>query len=134
MIDMIIGGIAAIACMGLIRFLFREKEIFVWRIGIIIAALVYVGFVIRGGAWEFFSMELAGVLMYSTLAWLSFKYNTYWLALAWALHIGWDVLLHDPVTTAYVPVWYPASCIGFDIMIACYVLGRQFFDRSIKVA
>jgi len=57
-------------------------------------------------------MELVGVLFYSILAWLSIKYNTYWLALAWGLHIGWDVLLHDPITTSYVPVGYPSACIG----------------------
>jgi len=56
------------------------------------------------------------------LGWLAIKKNTYWLALAWALHIGWDTLLHDPISTAYVPVWYPSMCIGFDIVISVYIL------------
>ncbi len=130
MLDLIIGGVAAIACLGFIHFLFPKKVLSIWRMGIIIAAIIYVGFVIQKGAWEFLYMELIGVGIFSFLAWLSLKYNNYWLSLAWALHIAWDMLLHDAASTAYVPVWYPVSCIGFDIMIACYVLGRQYFKRQ----
>lgn len=129
MLDLIIGGVAAIICIGFIQFLFPNKVMSVWRTGIVIAAIIYVGFVIQKGAWDFLYMELIGVGIYSILAWLSLKYNNYWLALAWALHIAWDMLLHDAVSTSYVPVWYPVSCIGFDIMIACYVLGYKYLKN-----
>lgn len=129
MLDLIIGGVAAIICIGFIQFLFPNKVMSVWRTGIVIAAIIYVGFVIQKGAWDFLYMELIGVGIYSILAWLSLKYNNYWLALAWALHIGWDMLLHDSVSTSYVPVWYPVSCIGFDIIIACYVLACKYLRK-----
>ena len=120
--NLLIGGVLALVCIGIICLLFPNKEIHVWSIGIVIAALIYVLFAVNKEAWNYLPMELVGVLFYSILAWLSIKYNTYWLALAWGLHIGWDVLLHDPITTSYVPVGYPSACIGFDIIIVCYVL------------
>jgi len=50
------------------------------------------------------------------------EYTLHWLALGWALHICWDVFLHSQNSTPYVPEGYPGLCMGFDIVIAGYIL------------
>ena len=120
-INLIIGFICALFCIWLFRRFFPGKDHTVWRFGLVIAAIIYVIFVLFGEQSEYLVMELGGVMVFSVFAWLSYKYNLYWLSLGWAMHTVWDILLHNAATMTYVPQYYPITCLGFDLAVAAYI-------------
>lgn len=86
-----------------------------------IAAAIYVGFAVAGGAQaQWFLVEAAGFALFSVLAIISVKDFLWVLALGWFVHILWDIMLHSH-TTGFVPEWYPPLCIGFDFVASAHV-------------
>lgn len=122
-IAIVIGAVAA----ALIIFFCRknyspDKEISFYSSGLIIAALIYVVFLINGSTFEWRLIELGGVLLFGIIAKVSREKK--WaslLALGWLLHIGWDTLLHNSPSTSFVPNHYEELCIGFDLVMAGYI-------------
>ena len=102
--------------------IYPERHLSLWANGLVIAALIYVVFALLGKNYDWLSIEVAGVLLYAIPAILSLKYSKYWLAVGWALHVLWDVLLHANGNPDYVPMWYPGVCLGFDLAIAGFVV------------
>jgi hypothetical protein len=132
-ITIIIGIIAAIISVWIIRQVSPKREHDFWRFGLIVAALIYVGFSVFGQAWEYLPMELGGVLIYSAFAFLSKKHTQYWLALGWLLHVSWDIFLPIHQHAEFVPSWYPGVCLGFDIVIAVYIF-KTYRSKRIEMA
>lgn len=95
----------------------REKQ--VYAVGLIVAALIYVGFGLFSGSLGWIALELIGVAVFSFFALLSIRFSGWFLSAGWALHILWDVVLHDG-STNFVPDWYRMLCLGFDLLIAFY--------------
>lgn len=122
LINAIIGFFIALPIIFLARKIFPNRDHAFWRIGLVIAAVIYPIFVLIADQPEHLPMELGGVVLYSALAWLSKKYSLYWLAIGWALHVCWDLFLHSATSTPYVPGGYAVACLGFDIAIASYIL------------
>lgn len=121
-IDLLIGSILALIPLLIVKKFYPHNQILFWQFGLIIAALAYVAFVlINGRDTQNLSLELGGLAFFSVLVLLSNKYSLYFLALGWAMHIGWDSLLHSYSATPYVPLHYIESCIGFDIVISGYI-------------
>lgn len=87
--------------------------------GLVVAALIYVGFVVMGGASSIWlAIEMIGVVVYATFAWLGINRSAVWLGIGWALHIAWDVGLHQYGSgSGFTPFWYPPLCIGFDLVV-----------------
>jgi uncharacterized protein DUF6010 len=100
--------------------------------GLVATALLYVAFAVLGGAslrWS--ALEFMGVLAFGTLAWLGVRRSPPWLALGWATHVGWDVGLHlGAGAPPFVPAFFPTFCIGFDLVVAAYVLSRVHARRA----
>ncbi len=96
--------------------------------GLLLAALIYVGFAVFGGAESsWIGVELSGVLFYGFFAWLGLKQSIYWLSAGWGLHLLWDVGLHQFTTgSVYTPSWYPPVCIGFDLAVAALILAVMY--------
>ena len=92
--------------------------------GLVIAALVYVGFAVFGGAnANWLGVELAGVALYGAFVVLAYRFGALWLAAGWGAHVAWDVLLHGQGQGAtYTPGWYPEICLGFDVAVAAVVV------------
>jgi hypothetical protein len=92
--------------------------------GLVVAAAIYVGFAAiaaAGATW--LAIESFGVLLYGAFAWLGLKRSAGWLALGWALHVGWDVGLHQlHHGSVFTPSWYPPLCTGFDLAVAGLVV------------
>ena len=45
------------------------------------------------------------------------------LALGWAAHVIWDVGMHlHGAGAEFTPAWYPAVCIGFDLVVAAAIV------------
>jgi hypothetical protein len=97
----------------------------VYAAALLVTALIYVGFAVLGGATPgWWLVEVGGVLLYGALAWWSLERWPVLLPIGWAAHVLWDVLLHG-MATPFVPAWYPALCVGFDLVVAVYLLGRM---------
>ena len=128
LIEIIIGILLAAICVFAVAKIYPNKDHAFWRVGLLLAALVYVVFALIGKAWDYLPIELGGVLLYGIFVWFSKKHALYWLAAGWALHIGWDVFLHTDPELAFVPSWYPGICLGFDIVIAIYIF-KVYLER-----
>ncbi|MFB3132329.1 MAG: DUF6010 family protein [Rhodothermales bacterium] len=94
-------------------------------VGLVVAALIYVGFAVAWADAAWMMIELGGVLVFTGLAVLGLKRSALWLAVGWALHPAWDVGLHlVGAGAAFAPAWYAVACISFDLLVATYVIAR----------
>ena len=82
----LLGLVSGIICIILAKKLYPNKDHAAWRSGLVIAALVYVGFSIFAD-FKNIGIELLGVLIYGVFAFLSKKHSLIWLSLGWLLHV-----------------------------------------------
>jgi hypothetical protein len=68
-------------------------------------------------------VEFAGVALFGVLAVLGIAVSPWYLVGAWALHAAWDVAIPMSIDTAYMPFWYEAVCVGFDLVVTIYLAG-----------
>lgn len=96
-------------------------------IGLVVAALFYVGFALRGGAsGPWLAAELAGTAIFGAVAVVGIRFSGWALALGWGTHVLWDVLLHlSGGGSTFTPDAYPWLCVGFDLLVAGYVAMLQ---------
>jgi hypothetical protein len=100
------------------------RELRLYGAGLILAALIYVGFAARGATFRWLAVEIAGAAAFTLLALLGLRISALILALAWGAHAGWDLLLHKLADAAFVPEWYPLACLSFDLLLAAYIAAR----------
>ncbi len=114
------GGLGIVARRGGPR-----REIRILGAGLVVAALIYVGFAAVGRAEpRWLAIEAGGVIPFAAFAWAGLRRSPLWLAAGWALHVGWDVGLHSAATTPFVPPWYPPLCVGLDAIVALWLTTR----------
>ena len=134
LIDFFIGAAIAAALVVAARSLSDERASGVYAAGLLIAALIYVGFAAtRGASSKLLALEIVGVILYGVVAWTGLRISVIVLALGWAAHTLWDVLLHvhGQAGAAYTPDWYPWACGGFDLVVAIAIVER-FRQRKIS--
>ena len=103
----------------------RHGEDRIYALGLVVAALVYVGFVLAAGAGgAALATELVGLALFGAVAWLGWRRSALWLAAGWAAHVGWDLLLHPLTGTGYAAAGYVRACIGFDLVVAAWIALR----------
>jgi len=119
-VALLAGLVFAFALVGVARAKGPRAATRIYAAGLFIAALIYVGFAVAGGAnAQWLALESAGLVLYGGAALLGLRGWPIALAVGWGAHVGWDVLLHlDGAGAAYVPVWYPWLCISFDVVLA----------------
>jgi hypothetical protein len=95
-----------------------------YAVGLVVAALTYVAFAAAGGAGApWLAAEVAGVALFGGAAWVGLRGSPVVLAVGWAVHVAWDVLLHlEGAGATYTPSWYPWLCASFDLVVAGAVL------------
>jgi hypothetical protein len=127
MIAFLLGIVLSLALVGLARRYSPRRERLVYAVGLVITALVYVGFGVAGGASaQWLVLESLGVLLYGAAAWGGLRGWPWLLAMGWAAHVAWDVLLHlSGAGAEYTPHWYPWSCVSFDLVVAGAVLASS---------
>lgn len=117
------GALIALAFGALTRSLSRRHESTLYTVGLIVAALIYLGHSLPLG-WRWILIEAAAALLFSVAAWIGWRRSALLLAVGWALHAGWDLWAHATLAGNSMPHWYRWSCAGFDLVVAGYVLGR----------
>lgn len=90
---------------------------------LVAAALIYIGFALGANATSGqVLVEVAGLVMFGSFAWLGMTRSQWWLALGWLLHPLWDVGLHLFGPAKHLaPDWYAHACLTFDLVIGGYV-------------
>lgn len=94
--------------------------------GLGVAALLYVLFAVWAAhPLPWLLLELGGVLLYGTVAWLGVRFNPWWLVAGWLLHPLWDMVLHGHGQgAALAPPGYAVACLSFDMLVACVLAVR----------
>ena len=101
-----------------------------YGVGLVVVGLIYVGFAAVAGAGDWINTEIGGALIFAALAVGGVRRYPVLLALGWALHVGWDVLLHVGPGAEFVPLWYVPTCVGFDLVVAGGILAASVSARS----
>lgn len=127
--EIIIGAGLAIGFIFLARLSksFSGEKI-IYAVGLVCAALIYVGFGLFSNSTNWVIIELAGLPVYGAFAWLGLKRSGWFLAVGWIMHVFWDALLHGS-STAFVPNWYIGLCIGFDLVVGGYIGFRELRSK-----
>lgn len=89
--------------------------------GLVVAALVYVAFAVLAGEAADILRAIIGVAIFAGFAALGARFDPWWLAAGWALHVLWDGALHWTVPQV-APGWYAFLCFGFDLVVAGAIL------------
>ena len=105
-------------------------EVRLLALGLVVAALLYVGFALARADGRWLALEVIGLALFAGLGWLGLRVSLWWLALGWVVHVGWDVGLHLDRTQPVVGPWYPLACIGFDLVVAGFLLSLARTARS----
>ena len=124
----LVAGVAlALALVRITSPMRRERARRIYAVGLLIAAVIYVVFAAFGGAdSSALALEAIGVLIYGGAAYIGLKRWPLALALGWATHVAWDVLLHVNGPGAdYTPKPYPWICLTFDLAIAGAILRER---------
>jgi hypothetical protein len=98
--------------------------------GLIAAALIYIVLTIPKADVRWLALEGVGVALFTALAWLGLRVSLWWLTLGWLAHVGWDVGLHLDRPQPVVGPWYPLLCVGFDLVVAGFLLSAAGTSRS----
>ena len=91
---------------------------------LLLAALAYVGLGLGARSISDLIPGLAGAALFAGFGALGVISSMWFLALGWALHAGWDLVLPAVADVSYMPPWYAPACAGFDVLVASYVLLR----------
>lgn len=97
-------------------------ELLLWAVSLVLAALVYVAFALREGGHGWMGAELVGLAVYSVFAIAGARGRPRLVALGWALHAAWDMVVHADAPEGLVPQWYRWACLVFDLVAAGYLV------------
>ncbi len=89
---------------------------------LLVAAFIYVAFAMAAMESTWLLVELVGVLIFSGFVVLGNRRSVLWLAVGWVMHVGWDIGIHLVIRPSFAPLWYPITCISFDLIIAAYIV------------
>jgi len=127
---LVVGVVASMLFVHLAR-LRGEQEIPLLATGLIVAALIYVGFGLGSGSVSWIGIEVGGLVLYGMCAWLGIKYHPMWVAAGWGLHPVWDAGLHlTGMGSEFVPYWYAIICLSFDLYVAGYIAFRSLKKKA----
>ena len=126
-VDIAAGAVLALVLVGVARTRTPEEARSIYAVGLVVAALIYVSFAAAGDASNrWLVIECIGLLVYGVAAWIGIRRWPWVLALGWAAHVAWDVLLHlNGPGAVYTPHWYPWACGSFDLIVAGALLAPE---------
>ena len=77
----------------------------------------------QDGRWV--ALELLGLVIYGSMAFLGLRRSQWWLVAGWAFHPAWDMALHyfGP-GHAFAPAPYALACMTWDPTVAAYIAFR----------
>lgn len=128
LVEIVVGIFLAVGFVLLVRLTGNySKELLNFAIGLVVTALIYIGFGLYSGSVGWILTEVMGVAIYAIFVWLGLRRSGWFLAIGWALHPVWDAGLHG-YAMSFVPHWYIGGCVGFDLTVAGYISFRELKD------
>src|SRR5437867_1079910 len=127
LIPVSIGVVLGALFVALAQRLHAERSCY--AVGLVCAALIYVGFALARTGRTRLPLELGGLGLYSAVALLGAWRWPRLLSIGWGAHAAWDVILHSGIRVAPATVWYPPACLGFDLVVAL-AYARRLASRS----
>jgi hypothetical protein len=94
-----------------------------FAIALVVAALAYVALALIARDPRWLGVETAGAGLFGAVAWLGLRSSLWWLTFGWLAHVAWDVGLHLDRAQSIVGPDYPLLCVGFDLVVAGFLLG-----------
>ncbi|MGC6534511.1 MAG: hypothetical protein ACON4V_03060 [Parvibaculales bacterium] len=108
-----------------------------FALGLAALPLFYMLFALMVGDVGAMALEFAYGLPFFVLGVLCFKRgfkgSGFVVIALWVLHAAYDVYHHLLVANAGVPFWYPALCLGFDMMMVIYLLRLVTRQRDFDI-
>lgn len=106
----------------------------VFAVGLFVASLIYVVFAAAGRAsFTWLLIELSGLIVFGGLAFAGLRSTWLLLAAGWAAHMAWDAVPHLAMPGgSFAPLWYVMLCLGFDAVIAAYIVWSSLRERGIE--
>lgn len=127
LLEILFGGLAAALATWYSSSYSLARITKMWAIGLLIVALIYLGF---AGYQQMDAphllLEIIGIIVYGSFAFLSLRYGVLWLATGWILHVAWDALVHPYWAAPCAPSWYPGACLGFDLVVAAFLIWQYY--------
>ncbi len=117
----LVGVLTAAVYVGLLCLLDTRRAQQLYAAGLLLAALIYVGFAGLNHGIAHIGLEGAGLLIFGVVSVLGARRWPLLLGLGWLAHGGWDYW-HAVHHSHYVPVWWPAFCAGIDWAVGIYIL------------
>lgn len=119
---LLLGALAALPLIWWARGKRIETQAKLFGQGLVIAAIIYIGFAIAWGSAIWILIEGLGVLLYGVFFLLGSKKGVVWIGVGWLLHPLWDAALHLYGPGSEVaPRWYAVACLSFDVVVAGYL-------------
>ena len=88
-------------------------------------ASVYFGYALADGRLHAFQVEYVGMVVFAALATIALaRDSALLLAIGYLGHGLWDLLHHRRGVDTRMPWWYVPVCLGYDTVVAIYVLIR----------
>jgi hypothetical protein len=88
-------------------------------------ASVYLGYALADGRLRAFQVEYVGMVVFAGLATIALaRDSAALLALGYLAHGLWDLLHHRRGVEVRMPWWYVPLCLGYDTVVAIYVVAR----------
>jgi hypothetical protein len=117
----LVGVLAAAVYVAVLRLLDSHLAQWLYAVGLLSAALIYVGFAGLNHGIAHMGLEGSGLLIFGALSVLGARRWPLLLGLGWLAHGGWD-FWHAAHPSHYVPSWWPAFCVGYDWVVGIYIL------------
>ena len=118
-----LGAIGAGLWMALLSRLEYGDRLYL-AVGLAIAAAVYVVLGVGSASALTLGVTTAAVGFFSLLGIGGARRWVALLTIGWGLHALWDLLAPYVFDLAYMPGWYAPACLGFDLVVASYLVTR----------
>lgn len=127
MIELVLGGILAIAFILFAKYIKVEK--WIYSASLLALPIVYMGFAWGHGS-NVALAELAAGTPY-ILAGIVFSLykptiSEFIIGLLWLTHGTFDVIHDNVIENPGVPAWYPGLCAGYDAVVGSYLLNKAY--------
>lgn len=124
-----VGVLVAAVYVGLLYLLDTKLAQQLYAAGLLLAALIYVGFAGLNHGIAHMGLEGTGLLIFGMVSVLGARRWLLLLGLGWLAHGGWD-FWHAAHHSHYVPTWWPPFCAGIDWAVGIVILVMLFRRRS----
>ncbi len=119
-----LGAVGAGVWIAGVRWLERGEPWW-FALGLLLAAAIYVTEGLGTDPRPALGVAFGGVALFAIIGIGGAARWSWLLGAGWALHALWDLAAPRLADLAYMPEWYAPACLGFDLVVATYLLTQS---------